>query len=361
MLNWRRLQWVVIPVLVLGGVEWWVRHTADRLPTWYGAAEQIASEAPIGAVFVGSSRIQAAVVPRQFADALGTKWTPDRQALNLARGYSTEAEHFLGLRNLIDKYPAALRGVYVFAEAPGGLPFRAGWADTPWAFAEQPWMLVDLLKPSDLPVFWKAPGLDVEQRLHVALRSMVRSARVFNRRERVRQQWLEQVLPQLAAGRLPDLQPNLQVGYDLQGPGNASSIRVDPAAVAQARASAVEVAGLLERQQAPMRNWNDSIQEALARLVRQHGGQVVFLAPPLSEPFQRIYRTAVRQEDIAYFARQAAEWGSCVVRPDFTYTDEDLPDLWHLKPELAPAYTQALARTFQEQCPGVQPAGFAAR
>lgn len=351
MLSWKRAQWLVVPLIVLGLAEWFVRQTADRLPTWYAAAESLAAEGPIGAVFVGSSRVQAAIVPQSFiAELSGTGWD-GRQALNLARGYSTEAEHYLGLRNLMTRYPDALRGVQVFTEAPGGIPFRVTWQNDAWAFEEQPWMLVDLLRPTDLPAFVAAPGLALDTRMHVSLRTLLRPVRLFNRRERVRQQWMEQVLPALAAGRLPDFTPAASVGYDLQGPGNASSIRVDPQAVAQARASAIQVGELLERQQAPIRDWEGSIQQAMARLVREHGGRLVFIEPPLSEPFQRIYRTPIRQEDIPFFAAQAASWGSCVVRADLAYTDEDLPDLWHLKPELAPDFSRSLARAFLRSCP----------
>lgn len=351
MLRWRRLQWVVIPLLVLGATDWWVSETADRLPTWYGAADRLAAQGPIGAIFVGSSRVEAAVVPQTFAASVSDGRFADRQVLNLARGNSTDAEHYLGLRNLIERHPHALEGVYVFSEAPGGVPFRTGWADAPWAFAEQPWMLVDLLRLADLPLFWRAPGLSVEDRLHVTLRTLVRPVRIFNRRERVRQQWLEQILPQLAARQIPNLRPDRDIGYDLRGPGPASSIRRDPVAVAQARQGAFQTASMLEQNQAPIRDWRGSIQEAMAQLVRRHGGQMVFIEPPLSDVFQRIYRTDMRREDIALFARQAADWQSCVLNPKFTYTDADLPDLWHLRPELAPAFSRALAHALEQQCP----------
>ncbi len=349
--TWRRAQWLVVPLLVLGLAEWFVRQTADRVPTWYGAAQRLTTQGPIGVVFVGSSRVQAAVLPADFATELGGTALAGRQVLNLARGYSTDAEHYLGLRNLLRQHPAALHGVQVFAEAPGGLPFRTTWQDDGWGHVQQPWMLVDLLSLSDLPAFLRSGQLGLGTRLHVGLRVLLRPVRLFNRRERVRQQWLEQVLPTVAAGQLPDLTPNEPVGFDLQGPGAASSIRVDPQAVAQARASALQVGELLERQQAPMRAWRGSIQDELVRLVRDHGGRVVFFEPPLAEVFQRAYRTPLRQEDLALFGDQARAWGACVVRPDFPYGDDDLPDLWHLRPELAPEFSRALARTFLLRCP----------
>ena len=349
--TWRRAQWLAVPLLVLGLAEWFVRQTADRVPTWYGAAQRLAAEGPIGVVLVGSSRVQAAVLPADFAAELGGTALAGRQVLNLARGYSTDAEHYLGLRNLLQGHPAALRGVQVLAEATGGVPFRTTWRDHGWAQEQQPWMLVDLLSPSDLPAFLRSAQLGLGTRLHVSLRVLLRPVRLFNRRERVRQQWLEQVLPTVAAGQLPDLTPNEPVGFDLQGPGAASSIRVDPQAVALARASALQVGEMLERHQAPMREWHGTVQEDLVRLVRDHGGRLVFFEPPLSEVFQRAYRTPLRREDVVLFGVQAGAWSSCVVRPDFQFVDDDLPDLWHLRPELAPEFSRALARAFLRDCP----------
>jgi hypothetical protein len=352
-LTWQRIQWIVLPLLVFGCVEWLVRQSADFVPTWYAAADEIARSHRIGAIFIGSSRVQAAVEPAQFAAALEPDLLTGRQVLNLGRGYSTEAEHYLGLRNLMERHSEAMQGVHVFAEAPGGLPYRVTWAGDAWAFSEQPWMLVDLLRPSDLPAFWQAPGLGIDERLHITLRSLLRSARLFNRRERVREQWLQHVLPQLASGRLPDLRPAVSVGYDLQGPGDGSSIRVDPEAVAQARASAVDFAGAIERAaQAPTGDWRGTIQDEMSQLVRRHGGRLVYFEPPLSEVFEQPYRTEIRRQDITAFADQARAWGGCVIRPEFTYTDEDFPDLWHLRPSLVPEFSAALARAFARQCLG---------
>lgn len=350
LLTWRRAQWLAVPLVVLGLAEWFVRQTADRVPTWYGAAQRLAAQGPVGVVFVGSSRVQAAVIPAEFAAGLAGTPLAGRQVLNLARGYSTDAEHYLGLRNLLRAHPESLRGVQVLAEAPGGIPFRTTWQADGWGHVQQPWMLVDLLSLSDVPTFLRSRQLELRTRLLVGMRVLLRPARLFNRRERVRQQWLEQVLPTLAVGRVPDLTPNDSVGADLQGPGAASSIRVDEQAVAQARASAIQVGELLERQQAPVRDWRGTVQEDLARLVREHGGRLIFIDPPLSSVFRRAYETPLRREDVALFAQQAREWGGCVLRPDVAYGDEDLPDLWHLRPELAPAYSRALAVAFERDC-----------
>lgn len=351
-LRWllRCVQWMILPFLVLGLAEAFVRHTADRVPSWYEAADRLGSMRSVQALFVGSSRVQAAILPSAFEQVLAERGRHGITALNLGRGYSTDAEHYLGLRNLLAAHPDTLRGVTVFAEAPGGLPWATRWDNVPWAMAAQPWMLVDLLRPADLPRFWQQSGLDLGTRLHLSVRVVLRGVSLFNRRERVREQWLDDVLPTLARGDRPKFVFTRTLGDDLQGPGQATSIRHDPAALALARRLARDLGEQLARYQAPIRDWRGTLPEVLVRLVQGAGGHVVFFEPPLGEVFLKGYRTKVRQEDAAFFARQAKEWGSCVVRPAFSYSDDDLPDFWHLRPERVIEYTRAVAVAWLETC-----------
>jgi hypothetical protein len=346
----RRAQWLILPLLVLGLADAFVRHAVDRVPSWYGAADRLASTRPVQAVFVGSSRVQAAILPSAFERVLAERGRPGTTALNLGRGYSTDAEHYLGLRNLLAAHPDRLRGVTVFAEAPGGLPWLTRWDNTPWAMAAQPWMLVDLLQPADLPRFWLESGLDLETRVHLSLRVALRWLSLFNRRERVREQFFDNLLPTLSRGKIPNFVIARTLGGDLQGPGEVTSIRHDPAALEVARKLARDMGERLGRNQAPIRDWRGTLPEALARLAQSAGGGLVFFEPPLSEAFLQGYRTKVRQEDAALFALQAREWGACVVRPAFTYSDDDLPDLWHLRPERVAEFTRAVAVAWIETC-----------
>ena len=350
----RRAQWVIMPLLVLGLAEGFVRLTADRVPTWYGAADRLlAGTLPVQALFIGSSRVEAAILPATFEQILAERGRPGITALNLGRGNSTDVEHYLGLRNLLAAHPDNLRGVTVFVEAPGGLAFSSRW-ESQWAMTEQPWMLVDLLRVSDLPAFWRSDGFDLETRLLMSVRVFLRRLALFNRRERVREQWLDEILPTLALGRMPNFEPKRILGDDLQGPGHTTSIRPDPAALVPARALAWRMGDEATRFQGPIREWHGTITEALVRLVRTAGGQVVFFEPPLSEAFLQVHRTKLRQEDAGIFASQAREWGACLVRPNFTYSDDDLPDLWHLRPERVSEYTRAVATAWLENCPGAR-------
>jgi len=351
--GWRAVSgwslWIVLPLLVFGIAESLVRGTADRVPTWYGAAARLAERGPLDVLFTGSSRIQAAILSDVFADTVARGAEHRLHVLNLGRGNSTGIQHYLGLRNLIRSHPQSLRGVTVFAEAVGGLPFPETWS-TPWGMAEQPWMLVDLLQVSDLPAFWRSDGLDAGTKLQVTARVFLRRSALFNRRERVREQWLTELVPALVELRFPRLASLGDLGDDLHGRVYATSIRTDDAAVRAARELAQRIGLAAERSEVSMRDWSGTVPAELVRLVRQVGGQVVFLEPPLSEPFQRAYRTPLRREDVAIFAQQAQDWGACLLETPFAYTDDDLPDLWHLRAELAPAFTRAAAQAWLARC-----------
>lgn len=336
-----------VALVLVALVEAGVRATVDRVPRWYGAASALAARQRVDVLFIGSSRVQAAVRPASFAARLAAGRAAMPLALNMGLGYATSFEHYLGIRNLLAEHPRHLRGVVVFMEAPGGVPWPTR-AHEPWAAPEQPWMLVDLLRVGDLPALLRAPGLDVATRIHLGVRFALRDLALMNRRERVRVQVLEHWLPRVAALKRPDLGRGPALGADLQGPGLVS-FRVDAAGVQAARAQGLRFAQALTTSQAPLGGFEGTVEERLVRLVAAAGGQVVFFEPPQSTPFQRVYETPVRRADVAAFAQQARAWGTPVLRPAFVYDDADLPDLWHLRPERADAFSRALAEAWLAQ------------
>src|SRR5206468_946595 len=144
---WGRGQWLLIPLAVFSLTESILRDTFDRIPNWYGAAQWAASEGRVDVVFSGSSRVAAAVDGASFAREVFLRTGHCPRILNLGRGYSTEAEHYLGLRNLFASHPQSLQGAVVFVEAGGGLPSDissgvrapARW-DGSWVHSAQPWL-----------------------------------------------------------------------------------------------------------------------------------------------------------------------------------------------------------------------------
>jgi len=349
---WSWAQWLLLPVLVFGLAEYLVRTTTDRIPLWYGAAKRIAERGQIDVMFVGSSRVLAAIPTEVFSETVALRTGQQLHTLNLGRGYTTLIEHYLGLRNLTREYPHSLQGVTVFIEAPGGLGFLSHWHDS-WINEEQYQLLVDLLQPSDLPDFWRS-GEDFRIKTSVTLRFFMRQIALLNRRERVRNLWLTELIPALIEGRKPTLTTVDVLGDDLQGPKHQTSIRTDEAALERARALAQQWgekwAHAWEHTTEPIRDWRGTVIEDLLRLIQEVGGHLVFFVPPESEVFRRGYRSPLRQQNVVIFAEQVRNWGACLIQPAFIYTDEDLPDLWHLRPESAAKFTQILANEWLDRC-----------
>lgn len=340
--SWRRASWIVIPALVLGGAEACVRRTVDRVPLWYGAADALAARGRVDAVFVGSSRIEAAVVPEDFEAVVLARSGRSIRTLNMGRGSSTDFEHTLGLRNLIERHPGSLAAVRVFWEAPGGVPVAGRLGVDPWASREQPWLLVDLLNLGDLLPLWRSSGLDVETRLHLTVRRCLRAFRVFDRRERLRQLLLG--LPSLIVQRrYAEIFGDLPLGADLRAHGRLYD---NAELVSAARDSAGRFQAAVENLPPAWSSGEPTGVEAAVERVRASGGHVIFFEPPETEVFREAYASeAFLRERRAFEARaDAGHWVRLV--PAFPHTDADFPDLWHLHPSRAPAFTRALAEAW---------------
>lgn len=365
---WGWGQWFVIPLAVFVFTEVILRNTFDRFPTWYGAAQWAASDARVDVVFIGSSRTAAAVNVESFATDVFAITGRCPRGLNLGRPYSTDAEHYLGLRNLFTSHPESLQGVTVFVEAPGGLPSNNGsglptlerWR-TSWVHSMQPWLVVDVLRTKDLLPFWRSQELVISDKVHLTFRFALRKiSSTLNRRERIREELLEDGIAWLLHLTNGRIRPNpftyVPVHYGLASGGG---IRTDPASLQVARKAALRFTDQSLKNEKPLREWDTAVLSDLVQLVRQHGGQVVFFEMPLSSTFARLYATPMRQEDIRIFREHARAWGTPMIRAQLSFAGEDFPDLWHVGPSLAPTFTAELAKAWVEtlRAKGQSPGG----
>jgi hypothetical protein len=333
-----RLAWIAIPALVLAGAELLVREVVDRVPLWYAAADVLAADRRIDALFVGSSRVGAAVFVPAFEETAGVT------ALNLGRGDSTTIEHYLGLRNLLERHPESFRGVDVFLEAPAGWAAPVAW-EAPWGSAEQPWMLIEVLRASDLPRFWRRSTSGVEEKIHISVRELGGGLSLLRRRERFRQFVLTRLVPWLASALRGEASPlhlkSPALGADLQGWSGAGRTRTEGTAPAEVRRLVEE---LRSRRFFPP--WEGSVVEAMAHLVSAAGGRLVFFEVPLGETFRAAYETVPQQEARARFLAWAGALGLPVLAPEFRYAEADIPDWQHLSARRAPEFAAALARAW---------------
>ncbi len=152
--KWRKLQWVVVPLVVVLVVEAGASFAISSYNGWYS----VNTRRPPDMIVIGSSRVEAGVDARQLSEQLSERAGTDIQVSNQARGGSTIVEHYLALRDLLPSFPADDRDVLVGLEAPGGVPanlMRTTWSD-PWAAPDYLSLLPRFLTASDLDNYWSA-------------------------------------------------------------------------------------------------------------------------------------------------------------------------------------------------------------
>lgn len=335
----RILAWLTLPVLLIAGAERLVRRTVDRVPLWYPAAEVVSAKHRIDVVFIGSSRVAAAVYAPAFEQeakaALGRKV----RALNLGRGATHAPHHYFGLRNLLTSHPESFRGVDVLVEASSGWEVAVPWKDR-WARGRQPALLLEVMEPVDLPRFWKSKA-DVEEKVHLSVREVAPPLSVIKRRERFREFLRLKVAP-WATGAFYGKQHPLRItahklGKDLTGWGAGGTRRLKPARKKRGRAGK-------EASRGPNRlpPWKGSVQEDILRLVESHGGRLVYFRMPVSSRHQP------NEETFQRFEQWTQKAGVRTLAPAFEYEDRDFPDRSHLDGKRAPEFAQALARVWAE-------------
>lgn len=338
--QWRWLQWLVLPLLIL--------VTADRITDrwararhfdYWGAAAEVAGSRHIDLLFMGTSRVAAAVDTPTVSAEMERRLHRKVTVLNEGMGYTNLLQCYLGLRNLIAAHPGALKGTVVALEAPGGLPDSFDWSER-WIVDDGIENLVPLLREQDLPAVWRS-RMSLEDRLHLTVRCLGRRSALLTQRERIwrgliarTKETVERRLERAGVVRAEN-----QGAVDLS---DAGGIRNDAEGVAAVRSAALAQFRREAGAQQPGEYARKPGVEQLVRLVQQAGGRMVFFEVPLHSAQAVVYETPVRRADRAYFAAKARAWGCPVIRPAFPVRDEDFPDVMHLARSRAPAYAAQL-------------------
>src|SRR5690606_9929792 len=308
------------------------------LEDFYQPEERIAARGPITHLAVGTSQVGAAVDPdtlQALLRAAAPEGTPIR-VVNAAKGYSTQMQHYLGVRNLIARYPASMEGVVVFLEAPEGVADYQTPEDH-WTHEKWPSLLGPLLRTSDLPRFYLQSSNTLSDKVRVTAAHFLHAGRylrhVRNRIEGAVNGWLTPPRPERAE-------------VDLT---TRAGIRTDAAGVAAAREQAVREADL--RRAAALAagdalDWDRSVAAQTVRLVRAHGGEVVFFMTPQSPVMQSRWGEEMRVQRRTFEAWTRAN-GIPVLQPQpFEYGAEDFPDNLHLRKSRSGEYTARLAEAY---------------
>lgn len=323
----------------------WARPAEGRRDIWYGpVADYLQQGGRFSHLFLGSSRVRAAVRPEVFDSIVGGAFGTPLQSINLGIGHCTLVEHWFGLRKLLEVDPLALQGVVVLIEAPAGLPAYQGWRDD-WIVQDRTDLLVPYLKKGDLWRLWKEAGTPVGEKFLITANLVAPYVENLPRARVLAMAELDTLLETVFSPFASAPEERSSTGADLVSEGG---IRTDAKGVETAREMAIRMARDDSRDQAPWSNWDTTAIRDVVNLVREAGGYPVFFEMPLSDVQMAPYRMPVRAKDRADFPAVLQAWKVPMLKLDFPHDSTDFPDLWHLRKTRAPDFTAALARSYVE-------------
>ena len=300
---------------------------------WYEDAADRVAVAPARFIFIGSSRVAQAVVGEALSSELRLA---SSMVLNLGRGYSTLAEHYFGLRHLAAVSPSGLRGGVVFLEAPEGIPDLSTW-DDPWFISADPGLLSMTMRPSDLPAFWLRSAGSLEEKASLTAAEVSSLAGL-------RGSWSYYARAgwhSLTGRRADDGAEEIELAA-------AGGVRTSRAMFVAARKLAEEMSmrALRDQRVLTSQDIEASILLSLSAFLKKEGADVVIFTIPMSSVQQRTSATEAgrRNRDLVAVALKRA--GMELLRVEFPTTDDDFPDLWHLRHVRAREFSRALARAY---------------
>ena len=317
----KALLWFGLPLLLLFGADVVVGKFGASHENWFPATIQSRSYEKTKYLMVGSSRVAAAVAPE-----------PD--ILNLGQGYSTTALHLLGLQRILDRDPNAFKGKLVCIEAPAGLPEYIAYEGGVWIHPESPALIGKVVTAKDLPQVWRSDASS-ENKWQTTLRLVANKSHLFRYKELF-----------VGAFTTGGTEAISKMAWSSEsGPSGLSSaggIKTDEASQQTAIRVANEYLIAEAKKEKLLTDWDASCVGHMVKLVREHGGSVIFFETPLHSQFQAFYDRPIQQENRAAFAKVAAGWNTPILKPEVRFSDEDFPDVWHLSSGRAPDFTAAL-------------------
>lgn len=89
-----------------------------------------------------------------------------------------------------------------------------------------------------------------------------------------------------------------------------------------------------------------TVLRSIVKLVPENGGRIVLYRMPISSVFRAPYVTELGKQAGETMARALVAWRVPTLVPEIDTSDEDFPDLWHLRASRAAEFSRSLARAF---------------
>ena len=350
------LLWIGIPLVILAALElsvrWFDAHSEARMNWYQGALEQMAAGG-VDHIFIGTSRTATGIRADAWEDEIEKVLQRDVVCLNLGRAFSGPVANAFGLRELISRYPERMRNCTVLIEMSAGLPaFTSGW-DGPWFYEGNTQLLVDYMRTPDLARFLRTRQHGFEDKAGVLARYAGRPFSLVRTRRRV-QQSIEWRGLQAVRSTLVKLGAREASAGEVDLPENRQ-LRVDAGGVRLQREIIQERVQPEELQkQTPLVPWSPRVICEVAADLRLHGVPVVFYDVPVPAYVWTINSTSTRLGDREAFDLWARGLGIEVLQSGMALSDEDFPDLSHLRASLVDDYTRALARSWLSSLEGFE-------
>jgi hypothetical protein len=327
----------LLVLLVVGSSEVAIRMLLSsqlegvaQLTDFYHSAEKKAQRKGLDLLFVGTSRVAAAVDAEIARRELESRGRSQVGAVNVGKGYSTHGIHYLGIRNLYEKYPQKVGDMTVLVEAPSGVP-EIQEKNGEWVSPRWPVLFGPVATMSDASRFVVQSSNDFDTKIAALLSIPLLSVRYYmSMRQGVKKRangvW----------GIKPEEKGNL---------AEEGGIRTDSVGIEAAREMVMGKKGKKIKKEEGFK-WGNSFLASIANLVRSRGGEVVFFRMPESSIEKKIgpsdsvrssFHRWRKQEEIPLFHLQG-----------FQTTNKDFPDLLHLRKSRSKEYTTRLVDALVE-------------
>ncbi|MEM9996906.1 MAG: hypothetical protein AAF809_04330 [Bacteroidota bacterium] len=342
----RGLLIVLIPVLLMEfGIRVvaadMFRGQAKHVDFYHKARTAAANDRPIDYLFVGSSRVAAAVEPGVFADVVEERTGTRPLAIDQGKGYSTLIEHYFHLRNLATDYPGSLNGTTVMIEAPLGLTQTNTW-DGEWAKEAWPELLGPPMRVGDLPRYVLSSTDTKETKVAAIGSSLLLSTRYWDALTNKFEAALNRTFG--AAKGATETKDEDCEEADMSTDGG---VRCDEAGIELTRDLVRFETRMAEDIAAPVDDWDRTAVASIVELVRAEGGEVVFFDVPMGSYGIIRFGSPNQLKSLEVFTAYRQEQSLRYVRtPSFLCNDDDFPDFAHLRRSRADEFTRAVATSY---------------
>jgi hypothetical protein len=350
----RLLLWIGIPLSIMALVELAARRFEARAEAhlnWYqGAMNQMAAGG-CDYIFVGTSRTAGGIRTDAWEDEIEKVVHRNVVCLNLGHAYAGPVANAFGLRELVSRYPERMRSCTVFFEMSAGLPALSGGWDGRWFYEGNRQLVADFMRKPDLVRFLRSPQHGFEDKAAILARYLGRRSSLIRTRRQILQaiewhvmQTVRACLVRLGAAETPSGVADLPINRQLRR--DAGGIRLQRE-VARDRVRPEEL-----EKQTPLTPWGRHVICQSAADLRLHGIHVVYYDVPVPADLWTVNSTPLRMRDRETFDLWAREQGIPELQTGLTFSDEDFPDLSHLRASKVEEYTRALARSWLSSSEG---------